>query len=512
MKRREFLKAVSISAAAISAGPLAHEALAAPRTASGKRPNVLFIFSDMQRAYSMGCYGDANARTPRLDKFASEGARFDAAISNTPVCCPFRASLMSGLYAHHHGTMSNGSKFTPTAKCLGETFRDAGYVTGYIGKWHIPAGDKDNRFGFPEAGSKYGHYETRHDVKPLADLMVEFIEEHGKSEKPWLCMLSWLPPHSPYKASPGYAEHFKNVTLPPNVAAGAPRAHAERALPDYYGMIEEIDEEFGRIMETLEKAGAAEDTIVVYTSDHGDMIGCQGYGAKRWPYEESARIPLLIRYPRAIKPGQVIKDPIGAPDFYPTLAGLAGLQAPAGLDGRDFSGVITRGAQPPRDHVYLEMAYAYVPWPGWRALRTRQYAYARTHQGPWFLYDVEKDPFQMKNLVADPACKALVEEFDARLAAVMKETGDSWEAKVTTGDLDKWLPGGPKQRSNYMGVSWPGCAVKEMSANPGEEFDEDGAGGKTGGKKKGGKGARKAAGKGGGKRKKARAAAANGGE
>jgi arylsulfatase A-like enzyme len=330
MKRRDFLKAISISAAALgTAGSLGAAAPAAQTAAGAKRPNVLFIFSDMQRAYSMGCYGDANARTPRLDRFAAQGARFDAAISTTPVCCPFRTCLMSGQYAHHHGTMSNGTTFNPTVKCLGETFRDAGHETGYIGKWHIPAADKNNRYGFPAAGEKYGNYETRHDVKPLADLMVEFLEEHRQSDKPWLCMLSWLPPHSPYQASPGYAEHFKNITLPPNVPEGAPQAHAQRALPDYYGMIEEIDQEFGRIMDTLEKTGAAENTIVVYTSDHGDMVGCQGLSAKRWPYEESARIPLLIRYPRAIKPGQVIKDPIGAPDFYPTLAALAGVQAPA---------------------------------------------------------------------------------------------------------------------------------------------------------------------------------------
>lgn len=477
MKRREFLKTISLSAAAIGAGSMATPAPAAP---GGKRPNVLFIFSDMQRAYSMGCYGDANARTPRLDRFAAQGARFDAAISTTPVCCPFRTCLMSGQYAHHHGTMSNGTLFAPTVKCLGETFRDAGYVTGYIGKWHIPGANKDHRYGFPPPSEKYGHYETRHDVKPLADLMVEFLEDHAKSEKPWLCMLSWLPPHSPYAASPGYADHFKDVKLPPNVPEGTPKEFAKRSLPDYYGMIEEIDQEFGRIMDVLEKTGAANDTIVVYSADHGDMVGCHGYAAKRWPYEESARIPLLVRYPRAIKPGQVVKDPIGAPDFYPTLAGLAGVQSPSGLDGLDFSKMVTAGAPAPRDYVFLEMAYAYVPWPGWRALRTRQYSYARTGQGPWFLYDLEKDPFQMKNLVGDPASKALVEEFDKRLAAVMKETGDSWELKATTGDLELWLPGGPKERGEYMGVTWPGCEITV-------ENTRKAGGKKAGGKKKAGK-------------------------
>ena len=131
--------------------------------AAADKPNVLFVFSDMQRAYSMGCYGDANARTPHLDALARQGARFDAAISNTPVCCPYRACLMSGQYAHHNGVMSNGVPFRPTVKCVAETFRDAGYETGYSGKWHISTPremGEELRYGFPESGTPFGFYRT----------------------------------------------------------------------------------------------------------------------------------------------------------------------------------------------------------------------------------------------------------------------------------------------------------------------------------------------------------------
>lgn len=292
-----------------------------------RRPNVLFVFSDMQRAYSMGCYGDTNARTPHLDAFARAGARFDAAISNTPVCCPYRACLMSGQYAHHNGVMSNGVWFRPGAKCVAETFRDAGYETGYSGKWH--------------------------------------------------------------------------------------------------------------------------------------MIGCQGLKAKRWPHEESARIPLLIRYPRCIKPGTVIADPIGSPDMYPTLAGLAGVETPEGLDGADFAPLIRgEASKPPRDFVYLEMQYAYVPWPGWRALRTRDMMFARTADKPWLLFDLAKDPWQMKNLVDDPASQAVVKQMDARLTKIMRETGDSWDIQADSGDLEKWRPGAAKQRGQAsLGADWPGKAI-----------------------------------------------------
>lgn len=442
--------------------------MAAPGPAAGdaaaRRPNVLFVFSDMQRAYSMGCYGDANARTPHLDTLARQGARFDAAISNTPVCCPYRACLMSGQYAHHHGVMSNGVGFRPTVKCVAETFGDAGYETGYSGKWHINTPretGEELRYGFPESGTPFGFYRTDRHSANVTDVAIQFIAEKSREETPWLLFVSWILPHSPYKAPDGYREHFSNITIPPNVPPGAATENARQCLPDYYGMIESLDDEFGRLVEALEKAGVADDTIVVFSSDHGDMIGSQGLKAKRWPYEESARIPLLIRYRRSIKPGTVIADPIGSPDVYPTLAGLAGVAAPDGLDGADFSPLL-RGetSKPPRDYVYLEMQYAYVPWPGWRALRTRNLMYARTVDKPWLLFDLAKDPWQMNNLVDDPASQSLVKQLDDRLAAIMQETGDSWDIKADSGDLQNWLPGGSKQRGQAtLGADWPGKAL-----------------------------------------------------
>jgi arylsulfatase A-like enzyme len=247
-----------------------------------------------------------------------------------------------------------------------------------------------------------------------------------------------------------------------------PEEFARSNLPDYYGMVESLDVEFKRILDALDRSGAAKNTIVCYSSDHGDMIGCQGYKAKRWPYEESVRVPILIRYPGVIRAGQVIEDPFSTVDVYPTLAGLAGIRAPEGLDGLDYSPML-RGdsSRAPRDYVFLQMMYAYVPWPGWRAFRTRQYTYARTVKGPWLLFDITKDPYQTNNLVSDPASQTLVEEMDKRLAAIMMETGDSWDIKSATGDIKNWLPGGSKQKSQNLGVPWPGGQVEATKEESG---------------------------------------------
>lgn len=460
----------TVAALLLTIAAIAQIAAADPKAQGGQgkdsRPNILYIFSDMQRAYSMGCYGDTNARTPNLDAFSRQGIRMDAAMSTTPVCCPHRACLMSGQYAHHHGMMSNGSDFKPTVKCIAETFRDAGYATGYSGKWHLGPvrNSSDPTYGFPPPNTEYGVYKFGRDPKPTTDVAIKFIEEKSKAPTPWILFVSWIFPHTPYKAPDGYREHFPKIALPPNVPAGTAREYANSNLPDYYGMIECLDGEVGRILRALEKSGAADNTIVVYSSDHGDMIGSQGLEAKRWPYEESARVPFLIRYPRAIPAGHVIADPFGTPDVYPTLAGLAGVKVPNGLDGVDFSAFLTgKDSLPPRDYVYLEMAYAYVPWPGWRAIRTREYMYARALDKPWLLFDLSKDPWEMNNLLNDASRLPLAKQLDSRLQSIMKESGDSWILTATSGDLDKWLPGGSKQQSQTLATDWPGKA-KEMAA------------------------------------------------
>ena len=460
LTRRQFIQAGLAASASASAAP--------------RRPNILYVFSDMQRATSMGIYGDPNVRTPALDAFAGQGARFDAAMSNTPVCCPHRACLQTGLYSHHNGVVTNGTRFTRKARGLAEQFHDAGYTTGYAGKWHIPAGygtEDGDPLGFPpealDSLTKGGQGVRPHCVRVdgkevyvptvLADRTVRFIEEKSREKAPWIYFLSWLPPHGPYMSPPEFKSHYGGrLQLAPNVPKGAPEDFARQSLPDYYGMVESLDSEFKRILEAVDRSGAAQDTIVCYSSDHGDMLGSHGYTAKRWPHEESVRVPFLIRYPRAIRPSQVIRAPFSTVDVYPTLASLAGLKPPSGLDGMDYSPLVTgKTSRAPRDYAFMQMMYAYVAYPGWRAIRTEEHTYARTVKGPWLLFNTAKDPFQMKNLVDDPSSRSLVAEMDRRLNGLMKETGDSWEYQATTGDFKLWLKGGAKQAGQRLGVAYP---------------------------------------------------------
>jgi arylsulfatase A-like enzyme len=364
---------------------------------------------------------------------------------------------MSGQFAHHNGMLSNGCEFRPTVKCLGDTFKEAGYQMGYLGKWHLGRANKksDPTWGFPAPNTEYGIYQFERDPAPTTDVALKFIKEKSRGDAPWMLFVSWIWPHAPYDPPKELRKDFPSVKLPPNVPAGAPRKFAEQSLPGYYGMIEGVDRQFARLLQALDEAGVAGDTIVVFSSDHGDMIGSQGYKAKRWPYEESARVPFLIRYPKGIPAGRVLADPFGSADVYPTLAGLAGVKAPDNLDGMDFSKLFTGKTQTaPRDYVYMEMPYAYVPWPGWRGFRTKDHMYARTSERPWLLYDLGKDRWETNNLVATQSGE--VKEYDSRLAGMMAKYGDSWSVKTDTGDVMAWLPGGPKQQSQNLGVPYPG--------------------------------------------------------
>ncbi len=467
--RRELLKSAAAAAAlpamagfpTLGAAPQEQDERVDPSQAAPKRPNILFVLADSHRAQSMGCYGDKQIMTPQFDAFAKQGVRFTSSVANTPLCRPYRASLMSGTWGHRNGMLTNTSErnfgvqgrrqWTPgELSTLGESFREAGYRCGYVGKWHLGAANLAPgplRFGFDDGWAvgvqpvhEYTHwsYFTGKDervsgggrFRPAmeADLALDFIDESAEQddERPWLCMLSWGPPHDPFLPPKKY-RHYSGIKLPPNIPLGGDAERiAREELPLYMGLIEAIDHEFGRLMTQLHKRGLDDNTLVIYTSDHGNMMGAFNYLGKEMPYHESTGVPLLMRWPGQLEAGSTYDTPFGAPDIFPTLLGMSGIDMPDGIDGMDLSGDI-RGLPdaPSQEAAYLAVWDAPVtPWPGWRGVRTKRHLFARKQDKPWMLFDLVDDPWQLNDL--RKADIPLRRELDKMTGEIMERLGDSW--------------------------------------------------------------------------------------
>ena len=409
--------------------------------ATADRPNLLFVFSDQHRWCDLGCYGNPEVRTPNFDRFAASALRFTRCISNSPLCVPARGTMMTGLMPLRHGAFTNDLPMRPGVTSIADVLGRAGYHTGYIGKWHlagvprdqaIPPGER--RFGFREwkvcncnhrylNAYYYDEDGRRIDIEgyePVAqtDLAVDFITRN-RGPRPWFLALSWGPPHDPYDQVPAsFLNEYagRELALRPNVpevvhpnlrrTIGKPQVL--EMLRGYYAHITALDEQFGRLIEALENTGQLANTVVVYTSDHGDMLGSQGYTNKQLPFEESIRVPLLVRWDGAI-PAATTDELIGLVDLPVSLAGLLGLEFPGEVDGMDLHRTFLDPAQPTRESCYI---FDLVPChqaaarggTEWRGLRTRRYTFARTARDEGFmLYDNETDPFQMRNLIDDPA-------------------------------------------------------------------------------------------------------------
>ncbi len=409
------------------------------------RPNILFVFSDQHRWCDLGCYGNPAVISPNLDRFASEGLRFSHGISNAPVCVPARGTLLTGLYALHHGAITNDLPVKPEVESVACALNRSGYHTGYIGKWHLGGTPRDRyiprdeRLGFEEwkvcnCSHDYlkSHYfdedNVRHeidgyDAAEYTSLAMDFIRRNRGS--PWGLWLSWGPPHDPYFAVPKhYLDLYqdKNIPLRDNVPNKIvdrldkpcwTRETVRENLKGYYAQITALDEQFGRLLAVLKETGQLDNTLIIYTSDHGDMLGGQGWTNKQLPYEESIRVPLMARLPGVIPRG-VCDGMIGQTDLPVSLMGLLGcpLSAP---DGRDLQRLFRTGKEDGLETCYI---YDLVPchqsmWRGtdaWRGVRTTKFTYACHADGtPWILYDNEADPLQQNNLVGVPAFDALRE-------------------------------------------------------------------------------------------------------
>jgi arylsulfatase A-like enzyme len=454
MHRRGFLK----SAAALTGAP----AILLGKRAT--RPNVLFILADEWRAQATGYNGDPNVRAPALDRLELQSVNFETAISGCSVCCPYRASLLTGQYPLTNGVFINDVELKPKDATLGEVFAQAGYRTGYIGKWHLygsPDGNygrrltyipPEKRFGFDywkacECTHEYNHslyyadndpepkYWSGYDAFDQTDDACAFIERMSKSRAPFLLALSLGPPHFPYATAPApYQKLFqeREIQLRPNVPEQY-RADAIGILRGYYAHMAAVDDCIGRLLGTLDRERIANDTIVVFTSDHGDMMRSQGLTTKLYPWDESIRVPFLLRYPRKLgRKGRRLRMPFNSPDIMPTLLGLCNLRIPDGVQGTDYSGLLAGRLKPATDAAaFINLAvpitearrYGIAEY---RGLRTERYTYVRSIHGPWLLYDNDTDPYQVHNLCGRTEHRQLQGRLDEALNVRLRALKDDF--------------------------------------------------------------------------------------
>lgn len=419
---------------------------------SSQRPNLLFVFADQLRGQTLGFMDQEPVRTPNLDRFATEGVVFTNAISNHPVCTPYRASLLTGRYPLTNGIFMNDLRLPESEVTIAEVLASKGYDTAYIGKWHL---DGLERRGFTPPGPRRQgfeywaalncshqyldtfYYRDTPERIPIegyepdlqTDLAIDYLKSRKESDRPFCLFVSWGPPHEPYRQVPQkYLDLYpaEDIRLRPN----CPEWKREE-IAGYYAHTTALDENFGRLLDALGKTGLAENTILVFTSDHGDMLGSHGQRKKQRPWEESILVPFLIRWPGHTTQGTRSETLLGAPDVMPTLLGLMGVSVPSTVEGKDLSHAVlgTEGEEPESVLILNPAPFSEAfraQLPEWRGVRARRYTYVRTLEGPWLLYDNRDDPYQLRNLANDPDIKELREGLEEELRGWLEKTGDEF--------------------------------------------------------------------------------------
>ncbi len=412
--------------------------------AHATRPNIVFVIADQMRAHALGAMGNPQVITPNLDQLAAEGFITSNAISGHPVCTPFRAQLFTGRYSHSTGVIVNDIRLPDDAVIFPEVLKQASYTTGYIGKWHLSGDRNDPVDAISRRGWDYWavrNVSHKHDqtiywlndeTEPTevpgwepdvqTDLAIEFIK--ANKQKPFSLFLSYGPPHNPYPLVPQkYVDMYDGVKLlgRPNVASDN-----EITLLFYYAAITSIDFNIGRLSQALEAAGVADNTIFVFTADHGDMLGSQGHRLKQRPWEESINIPFILRYPDKIIAGQKKDWIVTTVDMMPSILGLSDVPIPDRVEGMDLSGVFKGTTDEEREAAFLFNVHKDGgPGTDWRGIRTKQWVYARHYGGDWVLYDLKNDPYELNNLINDTHYSTVKEELQHRLEAIRTRLAES---------------------------------------------------------------------------------------
>lgn len=476
MNRREFLGATAALALSGCSKKNVYKEVA--------KPNVLFIFDDQLRADACSIYGGRNIQTPNIDKLAMQGMRFTNAVSSCPLCTPYRAMLQTGRYPTRSGVVLNWVDINPNQRCIAHIFRDAGYQTGFIGKWHLAAGRmkysgskfKDevnvwskeitqlhphsefvppgpNRLGYDYWQSYNFHmdfnnywfyhdepkkiYSEKYETDCQTEQAINFMKDNQKKQTPFFLMVAPHPPHPPlrYRYVPkGYLQNIsKQMHHLPNVPLEHKRRTNLRALRSYYAMCKNVDDNVGKIMQFLDVSGLADNTIVVFTSDHGEQHGSHNRINKMVPYAESVNIPLIMRWPNHI-PAGIVSDVLYTPiDHMTTLCGMLKLTPAETADGINLSESVLGRKYSGREAVLManytshwDFFQSETSWPEWRGVKTKKYTYCRWIRGEEELYDNMEDPCQMNNLAVNQRHLLCIRKMRNTLKDLLNEANDEF--------------------------------------------------------------------------------------
>ena len=448
---------------------------------SPSKPNMIFILVDDLRWDDMGCAGHPFSRTPHIDRIAREGAQFRNAFATTPLCSPSRASILTGEYAHTHGIIDNTdrSEQSHQLKTFPQELQKAGYETAFFGKWHM-GNDNTRRPGFDRWFCLHGQGSTfdavvnddGHDVQThgyVTDILnkksLEFIRQ--RHSRPFFVYLSHKAMHpetqqradgslsdpsaSNYIPAPRHKNLYQGVTIPrrpnwsvppldkpalqqkiPGLAPLGPKTgSSDTVILNRLRMLASVDEGLGDILKTLAAAGQLDNTLIVVTGDHGYFYGEHGLSVeRRLAYEESIRIPLLMRYPPIIKAGSTPKSFALAIDFAPTFVELAGGAIPPQYQGRSLLPLLKGAAPADWRKAFLVEYYSDTVFPrvrkmGYKAVRDDRWKYIHytDRQNADELYDLQNDPYELKNIIHDSAAAAPLAKMQSELQRLLVETG-----------------------------------------------------------------------------------------
>jgi len=479
--RRDFLKRAGLTTTGLMLG-----SCQSPESVSGgkDRPNVVVIFTDDQRWDCLGIMPKPllGMKTPHLDRLAREGALFENMFVTTSLCSPSRASFLSGLYAHSHDVMNNFTDYPTDLASYPRRLQESGYNTAYIGKWHMGEQDDQKRPGFDywithKGQGKYydttfningtrrlvkGYYTTR-----VTEMAADWLKNKRKTEKPFMLILGHKAPHGPFVPEDKYKNIYDDVPVAyPETAFNLetkPKWVTERLdtwhgiygplygfrkdFPDknpegvdifgtfvrsYAGTIKSVDDSVGEIYKTLQEIGQLDNTLIVFTSDNSFLLGEHGMIDKRTMHEESIRVPLLVRYPKLIKPGTVIKQQVLNIDLAPSIVDICRIRPLKNIHGLSWKHLLGGDDKSWRKSWLYEYNYEkQFPYtPNVRGVRTDEWKYVHYPHGDGGpdrhmaeLYNLKEDPNETYNLINDPKYASVVKELKAELARLLKQTG-----------------------------------------------------------------------------------------